>query len=310
MKLKISFLQITIGIIRNAKGEVLISKRANAVHQGGLWEFPGGKVEQGETVLVALKRELSEELGIIFTMAKPLIKIRHHYQDLSVLLNVWEIDEFSGTVYGKEGQKVKWLSVDKLSEYDFPAANNAIITAVQLPRCYAILDDSYQTALVPKLKKILNHQVRLIQMRLKNSMPQNIEQFLNKAIPLCQQHQAHILINSGVAMHIKTQGLHLTCTDLMALNKRPANKGWLAASCHNLLQLQHAEKIGLDFAVLSPVLPTPTHPDAKILGWKRVAQLIEKMNIPVFVLGGVTINDIEHAQILGAQGIAGIRAFL
>jgi len=308
----VKFLQVAIGLIKNSQGQVLISKRATNVHQANLWEFPGGKVEQGETVFSALKRELFEELAISVKTAKPLIKIHHHYSDLSVLLDVWEVDDFSGMAYGKEAQEIKWLAIDKLFEYNFPAANKAIITAIQLPCCYAILDDTDNKPLLAKLKKILSHEVKLIQVRLKNSKIVEIENFLSIAIPLCQQSKAQLLINSGVinAQKIKSDGLHLTCTDLMTLTQRPQINGWLAASCHNFLQLQQAEKIGVDFAVLAPILATQTHPNASTLGWQKMSQLIEKVNIPVFALGGVTLDDIEQARNKGAQGIAGIKAFL
>ncbi len=312
MKLNVEFLHIAVGVIKNSLGEVLISKRADDVHQACLWEFPGGKVEQGEVVFMALKRELLEELAITIKTATPLIKIYHHYSELSVLLDVWLVNDFSGNVYGREGQEIIWSDVNKLSNYHFPIANKGIISAVQLPNCYAILDDTDNKPLLFKFKKILNKGVKLIQARLKNLNAKELKSFLELAMPLCKQYQAKLLINSGVvnAWKIETDGLHLTSTDLMRLNTRPNNKGWLAASCHNLLQLQHAQKIGVDFVVLAPVLTTQTHPNAKILGWKIMAELIEKVSIPVFALGGVAIHDIKQAQIRGAQGIAGITAFL
>jgi 8-oxo-dGTP diphosphatase len=305
-------LSVTIGILKNSHGEILISKRANASHQGGLWEFPGGKIAQHETGFAALTRELSEELGVILNVATPLINIRHTYQDLAVALQVWQVDDFSGTVVAKEGQPLKWTSVQQLAEYNFPAANKTLITALQLPNCYAILDDSDKMALIPKLKKIVAQPIKLIQARLKHSTSTAIKAFLNEAMPLCQQYQAQLLLNSQAINTLKFNpaGVHLTCADLMRLDKRPVTNGWLAASCHNLVELQQAEKIGVDFAVLSPVLPTPTHSNAALLGWKKMSTLIDAVNIPVFALGGLTLNDLQQARLAGAQGIAGIRSFL
>ena len=312
MNSKVQFLHVAVAVIKNTQQQVLISKRANNVHQGGLWEFPGGKIEAGECVFTALKRELFEELGISMATAVPLIKIKHHYPDLSVLLDVWQVNDFSGIAYGKEGQQIKWSAINQLSDNNFPAANKAIITAARLPQYYAILNDGDEVALLTKLEKILNKQISLIQLRLKNSTVSQIKQFLTQANPLCKQHQVQLLINSGVSnsQQLNVDGLHLTSFDLMALEKRPMVKGWLAASCHNLSQLQHAEKIGVDFAVLAPILPTQTHPNAKTLGWQLLSQLLEKINIPVFALGGVTRSDVEKVQSLGGQGIAGIRTFL
>ena len=310
--MKEKFLHVAVGVIKDNENRVLISKRADDAHQGGLWEFPGGKVEEGETVFKALKRELLEELGLNVHCASPLIKIYHHYPDLSVLLDVFEIDEFSGTARGFEGQQIKWQPANRLDEHDFPAANKAIIKAAQLPRCYAILDDSNHSALLTNLQKILANHITLIQARLKNSSALQIERFLEKAIPLCKQYQAQLLINSALinADKIKADGLHLTSCDLMALSKRPDIEGLIAASCHNLEQLQQAEKMGVDFVVLAPVLPTLTHPDAEPLGWERFSKWVEQVNLPVFALGGLSMNDMQTAQMAGAQGIAAIRAFL
>ncbi len=311
-KLNAKFLHVAVGVIKDSENRILISKRANDVHQGGLWEFPGGKVEDGESVMAALKRELSEELGIGVNHARPMIKIRHHYRDLSVLLDVWEVDDFSGITHGREGQQIKWQSKDSLQANDFPAANKAIIKAVQLPRRYAILDDADKKALLPSLEKILENGVRLIQARLKNLRQDEVEAFFAQAMPLCGQHQARLLLNSAVvnASRINADGLHLTSVDLMALTARPQIDGLLGASCHNLEQLQQAEKIGVDFVVLAPVLPTLTHPDVTTLGWQRFAELLEQVNLPVFALGGVSVEDMDKALFAGAQGVAGIRTFL
>lgn len=121
---------VAVGVILDGKGRVFIAKRLDHLHQGGLWEFPGGKIDQGETSRQALQRELEEELGIRVTAAKPLIKVSHQYSDKSVLLDVWRIDAFIGQPLGCEGQEVEWIKIAKLRAYDFPAANKPIIKAI------------------------------------------------------------------------------------------------------------------------------------------------------------------------------------
>lgn len=308
------FLHVAVGVIKNADGQILISQRPEHLHQGGLWEFPGGKVEARESVLQALTRELSEELHIQVEQAEPLLKVRHHYPDLSVLLDVWLVKKFSGLAEGREGQAIRWVLSHELTDYDFPAANFPIIHAAQLPCFYAILDDAEPEALMANLHKILAQHISLIQARLKNLSAPAVTEFLQQALPLCEQHGAKLLINSAVknALQFNSDrvGLHLTSRHLMKLDKRPKLQGWLAASCHNLAQLQLAEKIGVDFAVLAPVLKTETHPDASPLGWDMFAKLVEEVNIPVYALGGVSITDKDIAKSRGGQGIAGIRTFL
>jgi 8-oxo-dGTP diphosphatase len=120
---------VAVGVIRNPAGEILISKRHLESHQGGLWEFPGGKVEAGETVIEALQRELLEELGIRFADARPLLEIEHDYSDKAVCLDVWLVDTFSGCAEGREGQPLAWVKPARLHTYEFPAANHPIIAA-------------------------------------------------------------------------------------------------------------------------------------------------------------------------------------
>lgn len=305
------FLQVAVGVIKNTQGQVLTSQRASHVHQGGLWEFPGGKVEAGESVRDALKRELQEELGITVIDANPLIQIRHHYADLSVLLDVWTVGSFSGVAHGRENQIIQWVNYLDLNYYAFPAANEAIIRAAQLPRYYAILDDGDAQSLVYKLLILLNNNVKLIQARLKNSSETAVAEFMAAAMPLCKDYHASLLLNSAVknAGQFSCDGWHFTSADLMRLQERPPFAGRLGASCHNLAQLQHAQKIGLDFAVLAPVLRTLTHPEIQPLGWDVFAELVAQVNLPVYALGGVSVTDKEMAWHSGGQGIAGIRAF-
>ena len=116
-------IHVVAAVIRGADGRILIARRADDQHQGGLWEFPGGKVESGEAVQAALARELEEELGIRPSVARPLIQVQHDYPDKQVLLDVWEVSAFVGEPHGAEGQPLAWVGARQLLEYQFPAAN-------------------------------------------------------------------------------------------------------------------------------------------------------------------------------------------
>jgi 8-oxo-dGTP diphosphatase len=303
-------LQVAVGVVKNPEGKILISHRHAELHQGGLWEFPGGKIEPFETAESALARELKEELNIGVVSAVPLITIRHRYPDRFVQLNVFLVEQFSGEAKSLEGQPFKWVAPYELDRYEFPAANRPIVTAAKLPPYYAILDDADQALLLPNLQKILNRGIKLIQARLKNMPPAAVAAFIEQAYPLCRQHQAMLLMNSAVDSPVSVDGIHLTCRDLMMLTERPENCRWLAASCHNLEQLQQAQNIGADFAVLAPVLPTQTHPGAATLGWEQFAGLVGQVNLPVYALGGMTEANLDQVRHSGGQGIAAIRAFL
>lgn len=308
-------LQVAVGVVKNPEGKILISLRHADLHQGGLWEFPGGKIEPSETAKLALARELKEELNITVIAATPLITVNHQYPDLTVQLNVFLVEQFSGEAKSCEGQPFKWVAPAELEDYTFPAANQPIITAARLPHYYAILDDADEAMLLPNLQKILNRGIKLIQARLKNLSPAAIEKFIEQAYPLCKQQQAVLLMNSAVKYPAEVDGIHLTSHDLMALRpcsgqaltRRPK---WLAASCHNLEQLQHAQNIGVDFVVLAPVLATQTHPGSASLGWEKFADLVAKVNLPVYGLGGMNESSLAIARQSGGQGIAAIRFFL
>ena len=122
---------VAVGVISDGGANILIAKRAQHLHQGGLWEFPGGKVEAGETVEQALRRELLEELAIEVTAQQPLLVIEHDYPDKAVFLDVWWVSAFSGEPQAREGQPLRWAAAASLDEFEFPAANAPIIAAVR-----------------------------------------------------------------------------------------------------------------------------------------------------------------------------------
>ncbi|MDD5579482.1 MAG: Nudix family hydrolase [Methylobacter sp.] len=305
-------LQVAVGVVKNAEGRILISLRDPSLHQGGLWEFPGGKIEPQETAEQALIRELKEELNLKVKAATPLITVKHQYSDLLVQLNVFLVEDFSGEVESCEGQSFLWVEPDALRQYAFPKANQPIITAARLPDRYAILEDADEPLLLINLQKILDRGIKLIQARLKSLSADAVKKFVEQAYPLCKYKGASLLINSAVenSDDLEADGIHLTSRDLMFLDKRPPNRLWVAASCHNLQELQHAQRIGVDFAVLGPVLPTQTHPNAEILGWGQFAELVFRINLPVYALGGMTDSSLIAVRRAGGQGISAIRAFV
>ena len=304
-------LQVAVGVIRNPAGEILVTRRNDAAHQGGLWEFPGGKVEPGETVQQALLRELREELAIGVLQSQPLIRINHTYPDLQVQLDVWSVEAYSGVPASCEGQPLQWLAPDRLTDLSFPEANLPIITAARLPEYYAILQGRSVAELSERLLRLLQRGIKLIQLRAKSLSKKAVARFLSAAYPMCRQQGARLLVNSAMLAVAEraADGVHLTSRHLLQLQARPDHVGWLAASCHNPEELQHAEEIGVDFAVLAPVLPTASHPGARTLGWQRFSDLLENVNLPVYALGGMTLDDVKKARQAGAQGVAGIGMF-
>lgn len=290
----------------------LVARRQTGVHQGGLWEFPGGKLEPGESRQSALAREIEEELGIEVTRARPLIRIPHDYDDARVLLDVWWVDSWKGEPHGKEGQTVEWCSIDTLESGAFPAANRAIITAVQLPAIYLItpepstMPDQGLGWLEDRLRQ---GRVGLVQLRSKRLAERDYHRLTNQVARLCADYGAKVLVNTdpGLALQTQASGVHLTARRLRDCSKRPLDPEHLVgASCHNGEELAHACRIGVDFAVLSPVAKTRSHPHATPMGWEVFRELVETATMPVYALGGMQLNDIDTAWEHGAQGIATI----
>ena len=130
MKMGDNPVHVVVGVVFDADGKVLITRRPEHVHQGGLWEFPGGKVESGEDVRSALARELQEELDIEIIAAQSFLQVRYAYPDKLVLLDVWRIRSYKGLARGAEGQALDWLKPEALYKRPFPAANHPIIEAI------------------------------------------------------------------------------------------------------------------------------------------------------------------------------------
>lgn len=301
---------VAAAVIRR-DGKILIAQRPLDKHQGGLWEFPGGKVEDGEPVQQALVRELEEELGITVTASRPLIRITHDYPDKSVCLDVWEVSDFRGEAHGREGQPVRWVSESELGDYEFPAANHPILAAARLPVRYLITpDDCDEVDLLSWLDEKLAAGDRLVLLRAPQLSAERYLLLADEFLDRCRAAAAMLLLHGepDLLRQVPADGLHLPARLLEKFRQRPVDKSyWLAASVHDLAELQQAEALEADFVTLSPVQPTLSHPDAVLLGWKGFAAIAAQAHMPVYALGGMSDDEIGMAWQCGAQGIAGIR---
>ena len=303
---------VAVAALVNSRREVLISKRPAGVHQGGLWEFPGGKLEVNEHVEAALGRELHEELGIQPVTLRPLIRVRHDYPDKSVLLDVWYVSGFSGEPVGREGQSIRWVPVDRLADYEFPEANLPIITALTLPDRYLITPEPGKdvAGFLSELERSLASGLSLVQFRAKQLSNNDYRAMLPAVKQCCHRYGARLLLNAepGLAEEFGAAGVHLNSERLTALSERPLPGDYLvAASCHNDEQLLHAQQLDVDFVVVSPVLTTASHPGAQTLDFSGLRALTEQAAIPVYALGGMQAEHLARSFQHGAQGIAAIR---
>lgn len=311
MKHQNDIVHVAVGVIKNQEQKYLITKRPHTSHQGGLWEFPGGKLEPGESVQEALKREIFEEVGIDINRCIPLIRINHDYGDKIVLLDVWQIEEYHGHATGKEKQELRWIDLSEFTQYSFPSANLPIIKAIDLPDKYMITGDfANADELSGKILKALNAGIKLIQFRAHNLHKNEYFHCAKKIYTLCRDYNSKLFLNTSSIDYLEhkayefSYGLHLTTTELMSFDLDMFDAEFsISASVHNERELKKAEQCNLDFVVLSPVKNTRSHPNSVPIGWNMFKQLTEIATMPVYALGGMTHEDIRTARLYGGQGV-------
>ena len=299
---------VVIGVIVS-NGKILLAKRPTTTHQGGLWEFPGGKIKDNEKPFDAIIREVNEEVGLIVRNARPLIRYHYNYRQQSLFINVWCVYDWEGQAHGRENQVIKWVSISDLDKITMPAANEIILNAMRLPSLYLICPtltgnvDDY----LENIDACLKAGVRLLQLRCGDDVIIKNKAFICQVLDLCNSYESKLLLNSKpeLVASYNVHGVHLSSSRMLQLNERPLdNTYYVAASCHNKKELIHASKIKVDFVVLSPVENTKSHPEAESLGWEKFSELAEDIKIPIFALGGMHPKHIKIAWRHGAQGVA------
>jgi len=294
--------------------EFLLAQRPEGKVYAGYWEFPGGKVEPGESLYQALVRELQEELGITVDRAWPWLSCEFTYPHAKVRLKFFRVSSWHGEITPIEHTGFHWMKIGATARVSpILPANGPILRALELPSIYALTNASENgiDAELLKLEKALAGGLRLIQIRDKTLSPVQRLGFAREVMTRAH-HYANtcVLINDDedLAREVGAHGVHLSSARLKQLTQRPFFDR-VAASCHSQEEISHAISLGLDFAVLSPVLRTPTHPEAEGLGWNEFAQLIRESPIPVFALGGMQPEMLEVALENGAHGIAMLRGW-
>lgn len=305
-------LRVAAAAIRRTDGAVLLSLRSLHTAHGGLWEFPGGKIEPGERAVDALARELHEELGISIDAATPLITVRHAYPTTCVELMVFEVHAWQGVAHGREGQRIKWVAPSQLAAHSFPAANLPVITAVVLPRLVMITPDlaDDEAAFLARLEICLSGGVKLVQLRIRATGAQR-QRVVSAALAACARHGARLMLNGTAreAQDFAVDGLHLNRQRLFECAQRPVSADvLLSAACHDARELAQAQRIGVDFVYLSPVEATASHRNSALLGWAQLRALCASSGLPVYALGGMVPHSLPRAVRAGCQGIAMLSA--
>lgn len=292
-------IHVAIAILLH-QDKVLVGWREAKQHQGNKHEFPGGKVEEGESPLAACRREIYEEVGIGLQDWHAFDVIRHEYDDVIVNLHLFHAIVPSALL-NEIQQPWRWYSRDELLSLNFPKANQAMIKRLHWAHQIKI-SDRLNALDALKLDQLMYWRVEGTQALIIEISGLSVEK-LSKLIVNIELYQQ---LNSIQQQAISA--IHLKQSQVMALMQGHliTGKRYIAA-CHDLVSMKQAQKMGCDAILLSPVLATETHPEARALGWEQFKNFAAQVEIPVFALGGMQAGDLLTAQQQGAYGIAGIR---
>ncbi|HYQ99459.1 MAG TPA: Nudix family hydrolase [Casimicrobiaceae bacterium] len=298
---------VAAAVVLRADGRVLLAQRPAGKAYAGYWEFPGGKLEPGETPRHALDRELAEELGLRVRRAAPWLVQRFVYPHAHVELHFFRVLEWDGDPVGHDGQAFAWQTPGAFDVAPLLPANTLVLRALLLPTVCGITmaSEAGEAAFLARARAALEGGVRLIQLREKDWPAARQRAFGEALLALARPYGAKVLLNGSDANARAWgfDGVHWTSAALAAAAERPRDL-LCSASCHTRDEIAKAGSLALDFALLSPVRPTPTHPGAVALGWGGFEAAVAGAALPVFALGGLTSDDLDDAVAHGAHGVA------
>lgn len=313
---------VAAGLILRADGKLLLGQRPEGKPWAGWWELPGGKLEPGETVLQALARELDEEIGIRVTQAHPWVTYVHAYPHTTVRLAFCHVTGWEGEPQGLENQRLEWVDPAQAGTVgDLLPATLPPLRWLALPTSYGISSIGTRAGVsdfLIRLDAALARGLKLVQLR-EPHWPDGVastslHDVLQEVRRRCHAHGARVLVNSlhPAAWWREADGVQLRSADAQALNSRPElpAHALVGVSAHNNAQIVHARQLDADFAVLGPVLETPSHPGEPGIGWDGFEAGNRDAGLPVFALGGQSAQTYSEARRHGAHGIAGIRGLI
>jgi 8-oxo-dGTP diphosphatase len=297
---------VAVGILIRADGRLLLASRPAGKPYAGYWEFPGGKLEPGETVAHALARELHEELGIDIGPVFPWLVREFDYPHALVRLHFCRVFEWSGELHAREQQGFGFFPPDALPTPLLPATI-PVLRGLELPAVYAI--SAARTLGVDeflrRLEAALAGGLRLVQLREHELGEREVERLFAEMRAMTRETGARLLVNSRhpPALWERADGVHLTSHHLRETHTRPALP-WVGASVHAAEELRRAGRLALDYAVLGPVQGTASHPGQSPLGWSDFERLAAGTALPVYAIGGLEAESLPLAMACGAHGIA------
>ncbi len=303
-------IDVAVGVLITPDHQVLLASRPEGKPYAGWWEFPGGKLEAGESVAQALARELHEELNFDILNAFPWVTLEHVYEHAHVRLHFTRVTLWQGQPSAREGQQFAWFSLKGELPKPLLPATVPTLRWLQLP---SVIGISYANVIglasfIQAFERQLVQGLKALIVREPDWSDEQVDTLLQALLPRAREHQAQIFVSSRHARRLwyGADGVHLRSADAAVLTQRP-DLEWVGVSVHGAQEINHAAALKADFCVLGSVMPTATHPGTPTLGWPGFMQTKGHNALPVYAIGGLRRTDLDIAQAHGAHGVALMR---
>ncbi|HVM04304.1 MAG TPA: Nudix family hydrolase [Acidimicrobiales bacterium] len=300
---------VAVGVLRAPDGSVLVAERKAGKDAAGFWELPGGQVDPGESPVQAAARELLEEVGVRALELAPWRVYEHDFPAKRVRLHWFHVRRWSGEPKGREGQRVAWVDPARPTVGPLLPSNELALATLALPELVAVARVNRAPGapdeLLARIPSLAAGGLRLLIVRAPELGPAQRVQLTRRLRQLRRGTGLRLLL-SGTALEARQAGacgLHSSAAALAGLVERPPTRLW-AVSAHNARDLERAAALGADVALVSPVLPTASHPGDRALGWDGLRALAAASPLPVYAQGGLGPGDIDAARSAGALGVA------
>ena len=305
-----AYTEVVAAAIHDHRGNLLLARRGlDGSRESGHWEFPGGKVESGETPVQALRRELAEELGVHCRSITAIPGALAQDRERLLRLSLWRVKLGREQPRVSVHQAIRWVRPEHCIRLPLGVLDRQLAPWAGAPRRYHI---THPQSVEPGVVRTdpSDTSGSWILARWPSAMDYRgaVERFKRSTASRHRPIMLHDCLPAGTDSRVV--GVHLSAKLAARHQQRPiGNDQWLAVSCHNLVELDHARKLGADFVVLGAIRPTPSHPGVSGQGWQRAAEVRAKVGLPTIALGGVAPEDFARARAFGFHGVAGISAF-
>lgn len=297
-----NLIRVVVAIIKDEKNRVLITQRMADRVQPHLWEFPGGKITLYETGLQALKREIFEEVDIKIEKAMPFMQLHHDYKDYSVWLDIWQVEKYTGTARGKEGQNIAWVESDRLKSYQFLDANKNIFKALALAKFHKKIPSEYKVeGYLQSIKKAKEDGFDQIELDAQNLSPKDYKKLIEEATSLSNALNLKLILFDTfdkLQEFPQLDGISMKAKDLLKQKSRPVSSDKLFCLwCKDKEDIKVAELLEADFIILSPILNIENG-----LGWSKFQRIANSTNLPIYAYGKIDASMFSRVRALGGIG--------